>query len=335
MREYRFDVARVVCMIYIVAFMHLYAYIYPEGRNTYFIPACTALTDSCLGLFTFISGCLLGRKYLFGKQGNTDVWTFYRKRVLRIIPLFVIASVVLWLIGFNDLKSTVYGLLCISPVVSPAPRTLWYIPVILWCYLVTPLISRGGMKWRMCSSLCLFAILFVARLLFTSIDNRLVFNMFFYLAGVYLSVCNDWKTTPSYRRAFKVLVILLFVLLIDIGLHLSYMYYTPVVMGIGAVGVFAILFVCEGISQLLFDGQNDQKGRVRAFACQIVSIVSYASMACYMFHRFFYWAAEKIWNPSDTSVKWLFMVCVVFPVIVAFSYMIQKLYDKSVSGFSK
>jgi hypothetical protein len=67
-------------------------------------------------------------------------------------------------------------------------------------------------------------------------------------------------------------------------------------------------------------------------ACQIVSLVSYASMACYMFHRFFYWAAEKIWNPSDTSVKWLFMAGLVFPVIIAFSYMIQKMYDKSVSA---
>jgi len=110
------------------------------------------------------------------------------------------------------------------------------------------------------------------------------------------------------------------------------MYFTVVVMGIGGVGVFAILFICEGISKLIFDGQNDQKGRFKALACQIVSIVSYASMASYMIHRFFYWAAEKIWNPSDTSVKWLFMAGLVFPVIIAFSYMIQKLYDKSVSA---
>ena len=34
MRDYRFDVARVVCMTYIVAFMHLYGYVYPQGRVT-------------------------------------------------------------------------------------------------------------------------------------------------------------------------------------------------------------------------------------------------------------------------------------------------------------
>lgn len=317
MREYRFDVARVVCMTYIVAFMHLYAYVYPEGRNTYFIPACTALVNSCLGLFTFISGYLLGRKYLFGKQGNTDEWTFFRKRVMRIIPLFVMASVALWLIGFNDLRATVNGLLCISPFVNPAPRTLWYIPVILWCYLITPLVSRRGMKWRMYSSLCLFAMLIVARLLITSIDSRLVFNMFFYLVGVNLSVCNDRKINSTYSVVAKVLVILFFALLIHVGLYYSYLNFTVVVMGTGGVGVFAILYICEGLGKL--------------FPSRIINFVSYASMACYMFHRFFYWAAEKIWNPSDTSVKWLFMVGCVYPLIVVFSYMIQKLYDKSVS----
>lgn len=70
MRDYRFDVARVVCMTYIVAFMHLYAYIYPEGKETFYIPACKTFTDSCLGLFTFISGYLLGKKYQFGYDGN-------------------------------------------------------------------------------------------------------------------------------------------------------------------------------------------------------------------------------------------------------------------------
>jgi hypothetical protein len=53
-------------------------------------------------------------------------------------------------------------------------------------------------------------------------------------------------------------------------------------------------------------------------------------MACYMFHRFFYWAAEKLWNPADTTVKWLFMAGIVYPIILVLSYAIQKLYDNAV-----
>ena len=94
-----------------------------------------------------------------------------------------------------------------------------------------------------------------------------------------------------------------------------------------SAGVFVILFICEAVSRLLFAGHKNGENGLKTIACQMVGFVSYASMACYMFHRFFYWAAEKMWNPSDTSVKWLFMAGCVYPVIVALSYVIQKLYD--------
>ena len=334
MREYRFDVVRVVCMTYLVTYVHLYEYIYPQGRMTIYHPATIAMAHACLGLFTFVSGYLLGQKYCFGQEGNTEVWTFYKKRILRVIPLFVLASIALWLTDFNDTASTLNGLLCISPFVDPKPMTLYYIPVILWCYLMTPLVSRPGLKWRVYSCLSVFGVLVVARVLFPSIDNRFVFNVFFYFVGIVSASCFDWKLNTSHGAAFKTFCVFAFVLLTAVAIYKSMLYPTYAQMALGAAGVFAILFICEGISKLLFDGQNDQKSHVNTLACQIVSLVSYASMACYMFHRFFYWAAEKIWNPSDTSVKWLFMAGLVFPVIVAFSYLIQKLYDKSVSGFS-
>ena len=330
MREYRFDVARVVCMTYLVAFTHLYAYIYPLGRDTYYIPACVTLTDSCLGLFTFISGYLLGRKYLFGKQGNTDVWIFYKKRLLRIYPLFFVSSIMLWIIGFNDMEATINGLLGISPFVHPSPRTLWYIPVILWCYLITPLISRHSMKWRIYTSVCLLIILCVARMLFASVDSRLIFNMFFYLIGMNCTIFKNWRCSSCFGPIMQVGIILLFVFLIHIGLYYSFLKHGVTIMPVGGVGVLAILFICEGISKMLFNGYNVHHNRFKVHACQIIGVVSYASMACYMFHRFFYWGAERIWNPSDTSVKWLFMIVIVYPVIVMLSYAIQKLYDNLV-----
>ena len=81
---------------------------------------------------------------------------------------------------------------------------------------------------------------------------------------------------------------------------------------------------------LLFDNQLNRQHGFKATVCRLVSLVSYASMACYMFHRFFYWAAEKLWNPADTTVKWLFMAGIVYPLILVLSYAIQKLYDNAV-----
>lgn len=115
MREYRFDVVRVICMTYIVTYVHLYENIYPQDRMTTYVPASIAMAHVCLGLFSFVSGYLLGKKYSFGNQGNGNVWLFYKKRFLRIFPLFVLSSITLWLIGFNNADATWNGLLCISP----------------------------------------------------------------------------------------------------------------------------------------------------------------------------------------------------------------------------
>lgn len=332
MREYRFDVVRVVCMTYLVTYVHLYGYIYPQGLMTPFQPASIALAHACLGVFTFVSGYLLGKKYSFGQQGNGDVRAFYKKRILRIIPLFVVASIALWLIDFNGTRATVNGLLCISPFVDPKPRTLYYIPVILWCYLLTPLVSRHGLKWRVWSCLVIMTMLIVARQVFPSIDSRFVFNVFFYFVGIVSASCFDWKFSIPYGTAIKTFAVLAFILIVAIAIDCSLLYGTAAQMAVGFLGVFAILFVCEGISHLLFDKPGNSRNSVRSLACSLIATVSYASMCSYMFHRFFYWAAEAIWNPSDTSVKWLFMIAVIYPIILVSSYVIQKLYDDAVKG---
>ena len=318
MRDYRFDVARVACMTYIVAFMHLYAYVYPEGRDSYYIPACVAFVDACLGLFTFISGYLLGKKYLFGEQGSCSVWLFYKKRILRIMPLYFLSLLALWLIDFNEGRSTISGMLCISPFVWARPRTLWYIPVILCCYLITPLVSRKGLAWRIYSSLCVLLLLIGSTFIFTSIDHRLLFNMFFYLVGIVTASYFDWTFNFRYGGIIKNAIILSFLILLLGGLFTPLYAHSLYKEMVKCVGVFAILFLSERICSYVF-------GKIKKFG-QLFIYVSYASMACYMFHRFFYWVAENVWNPSDTTVKWLYMAGLVYPVMIVISYAIQKTY---------
>lgn len=151
-RDYRFDVVRVLCMSYIVVYAHLYHYVHPEVISALVVyPAHFVFANACLGLFTFVSGYLIGTRYNFAKY-NGGVWQFYKKRLLRIIPLFVLASCVLYIIGFNSGRATLNGLLCVSPFIKPRPLTLWYIPVILICYLITPVVGRKNLVWRIISA---------------------------------------------------------------------------------------------------------------------------------------------------------------------------------------
>ena len=330
MRDYRFDVARVVCMTYIVVFVHLYGYIY-NVKSAYFIPVCATLTDACLGLFTFVSGYLLGKKYVFGKHGICSVWTFYKKRILRIVPLFVLSVFILWLIGFNDTGSSINGLLCISPFVKPRPMTLWYIPVILLCYLITPLVSRNSLKWRICSSLLIWGGLVLLERVIPSIDKRLMFNMFFYLGGVISSPRFDWRFKIHYGNMVKILCVMVFLTLLVLGHMFANFHSLSYKRWSAGIGVFAILFLCEYMSNIIFKINVENRGmkrtRLHDIAIWIVGTVSYASMACYMFHRLFFWMGELVWNPSVVWVKWIYMGCIVFPLMLGLSYYIQKYYD--------
>lgn len=245
------------------------------------------------------------------------VWRFYKKRLLRIIPLFLLSAIVLYLIGFNSARATLNGILCISPFVKPRPMTLWYIPVILLCYLITPVICRKGFSWRFFSALTIFIVLMAAKKVIPTIDWRFHYNMFFYLVGVVSAPYFDWK----FRKLtyVKWLVVASFIVLLLVS-H----YYTlnvHVKRLFAGVGVFAILFICEGVANMLF---NKEKSNALA---RLIINVSYASMACYMFHRFFFWGGELLWNPSEHWIKWIYMAGIIFPVMLVLSYYIQKGYD--------
>ncbi len=320
-------------MSFIVAFVHLYAYIHPNVKSAYFIPACALLTDACLGLFTFVSGYLLGKKYHFGDQGDGAIVSFYKKRVLRIIPLFLLAALALWLIGLNGGKATLNGVLCVSPFVKVRPMTLWYIPVILICYLITPIVSRKGLSWRIGSSLCIVAILLVLEKLLPSVDKRLAFNVFFFLTGIVTSICFDWKMTFRNGTYFKIAVVLLFLLLLFVGQQHSNFHNIWFKRFAAGIGVFAILFLCEWVAIFLFGNlsRKTEKPTYKSILAHLVMFVSYASMAVYMFHRLFFWLGEKVFNPADTTVKWGYMLLIVFPVMCVLSYYIQKTYDAAVT----
>lgn len=98
------------------------------------------------------------------------------------------------------------------------------------------------------------------------------------------------------------------------------------------VGVLALLFVCEYVANLVF--HRGASGEVSPMGKLIIN-VSYASMACYMFHRLFFWAGEMIWNPSTAWVKWLYMAGIVFPVMLVLSNYIQKGYDSIIEKTTK
>ncbi len=82
-----------------------------------------------------------------------------------------------------------------------------------------------------------------------------------------------------------------------------------------AMGVFCVvLFVCMQKSLLKWENY--------------ITFLAYTSMSCYLFHRFVYWVILSTFKPQETLFLTLYMYIVAVPVCFAFSYYIQKIYDR-------
>lgn len=149
--------------------------------------------------------------------------------------------------------------------------------------------------------------------------------------GVISAPFFDWKFNIRYGKLIKQFVIVVFAVLLVVGqIHDNFhlLLYKRVAAGIG---VFAVLFLCEQISEIIFTKQREESekrnSKLQNSAMWLISTVSYASMTCYMFHRLFFWAGECAWNPLCAWTKWLYMGGIVFPMLIVLCYYIQKYYD--------
>lgn len=315
-RDIRFDIARAVCMCYIIAILHLSQYL----RAEYYIYDTfigRLITFSCLGLFTFMSGFLIGRKYNFTPTNHSqknEILRFYKKRFVRIYPLFFLATILLCLIGFNSPLASLWGLLGVAPFVTHQPKTLWYVSMLIFFYLITPFVNRDSTCWKIIVSAGL-VFLFALLKLVTPVDTRFIFNLFFYclgliLSGIEISYIN--KTDYSLNW-LHITVIVGFVILLLLTNH--YFPNSITLLSVGAMGVMAFF----SLSNLLSHTHN------KVFY-NLIGFVSYASMVCYMFHRFFYWVGLNIYSPINTTWKATYLV-VVFFIGLVISFFIQKGYD--------
>lgn len=92
-----FDVARIFSIIWIVAVYHVL-----PSAGLPLTSQIKVITYTSLGIFTFLSAFLLTSRYSFDNLG--EALLFYKKRMLRFYPLFLLSSVILCAIGYNSLS---------------------------------------------------------------------------------------------------------------------------------------------------------------------------------------------------------------------------------------
>ena len=173
-----FDTARVISMFYIIGILHLSGY---TGKSIAENEICVSVIWSTLGVFTFISAYLLGSRYNF--SSISEIMVFYKKRLLRFYPLFLISSLALVAIGFHSWDVTWKGLLGISPFWKPQQQTLWYIATLMFMYLITPALGNGKLGRKVIIILGILVLAFSIECIFHTVDSRYYYFLI-YAIGV-------------------------------------------------------------------------------------------------------------------------------------------------------
>jgi peptidoglycan/LPS O-acetylase OafA/YrhL len=116
--------------------------------------------NSAVQVFLFISG------WLFGSRPNIDgARKWLGKRFLRIcvpfwiLGLFLLLADVLFVPEKLSVKNALLALFCLRSGYMPNGTHLWYISVMLLCYLLTPVLSYMWKRWRLVSMVALAALL--------------------------------------------------------------------------------------------------------------------------------------------------------------------------------
>ena len=173
-------------------------------------------------MFLFISGYLYGRKRI-------NIVNFYKKSFSKIlVDYYLFVIVMLIIIRFSPLmdidSNGVIGLLTFSSTVAGLGH-LWYIPVILCCYILTPIFlelmnfidQRSDIRFWIDSMALLIAIHIVTKR-FLAFFNPAWINCF--VRGIIYNRIEQRKIIN--KRFFYVIVLMLCLLIIPIQFRIDY-----------------------------------------------------------------------------------------------------------------
>lgn len=319
-RDSIFDIVRAICAIEIVAFWHLSNYL-PEAYSysSQTLHVGEIITWGCLACFTFMSGYFLS-KYKISSWN--DVIDFYKIRLSRFYIIYLLSACSLYVGGvlfhqpfFLNTKQfilTILGLGCFN---YPYPPTLWYFCMIMFFYLITPLLSlQINNMWRYTMVGGILMILIIVKCCnIINVDERLIVYYPFYALGLFISksIVEKVKNIRLFPLIFIPWILAItFIKRISIyeGILLDYLF---------------IIFIIS-LSSLI----NRYKILVKFF-----NFISIGSMVAYLFHRHFYMVAviacnlHNLSNLRNASIPVPIAICIVIPLIFIISYFIQKKYN--------
>lgn len=311
-RNLTFDIAKALSIVLIVAW-HLFGQLLSGWWFTF-----TAwLVNAGMALFFYSSAKFLSHYKIIVLE---DVGAFYLRRFKRFYPLYIIAAIGLFLVGFNpDIRVLLTTCLGISTIIPPQPQTLWFMSMMMLFYLITPLILYFHKKVvKLIIFLVLFLLMFFLFQFIIPIDDRFFLYFPFYGAGLILDDSTFIKIKLKKSYLWSVLIIVLFILIVIIHQQFKFSLAINAILQYGGnlFGIILILLMSKYLSNTIRP------------IIKLLSYISYSTLTVYLFHRiiFLIMLSEFYLTKTDT-ISILYSTLVVLPITFVASYYLQKAYD--------
>ena len=307
-RDHTLDAARAISMLYILGIWHLndYSKFLDIGFAGQYIKNAT------LGLFMFISSFLLGKKYRI--EGLKDIKEFLAKRFLRIFPLFVLSVYSYHFFGLCSTSELVKSVLGVSVFIPPMLPTVWFISMLILFYFV--FLSLGGKRPIKQISLA-GGLMIVLGILesynLIDIDRRFWYYFPCFALG---SILSKFEVRDLLNRQI-IGVSLIIVSIIIAAVELDVITVQPYLRAVISIcGVFLVLLFSHWIAKI----RNSRR---------LLLFLAEASFVSYLFHRqAFHFFENAVFWPEDGFIRWCYLLFVCIPLILLFSYFLQRSFNK-------
>jgi peptidoglycan/LPS O-acetylase OafA/YrhL len=312
-RRFGIDLLRGVGILYIVAFWHLLNY--TRAIPGYANIVTYRITYVILGTFVFISGYMIGVKGIDATPAG--LFGFYRKKILRIYPLYLLAIGWFLVYRLSDPLTALKAACLISMLAPPAIPTLWFAAMLMMFFLVAPLLVAASRPRPVLTLAFSFgpagAWLLPGAPLAGSLDLRAALYFPCFVLGILTATGSSRPTLRSPYAAGSIAVAMAAVVALAAAPHeaLAGLLDLPLV----AAGSLALFTVFSRITV-------SSRG-----VAEKISRLSYASYCMYLFHRPIYTLLRKLFFPKSHGLQLLYLVVVCLPCIACAAYFIQKRYD--------
>ena len=304
------DLLRAALVVYVVGYLHLGGYIGTGELHVHW--STVALTNVVLGTFTFLSGYILAN--WAGPVNAQAVMGFYRRRFLRIYPLYLLALVGFVLVWLTNATSAVKAALGVSMFLPPAPMTLWYVAMIVVCYALAPLLVMPSVKRAAINGAVAWFLMLVYGLAIVEMDYRILTQFAAFTGGVMCRRLNwrdHWRNRPLALAGAFVAA------------------FAAAVMSLQHPMLAAVVAVPNDVAGplllLVLADRSRPPSQPPGF---LVQSLAYISFSAYLFHRIFFEILKRSIWPADPWMQLAALLCLGLPTIWIGSWLIQWCYDR-------